>query len=101
MPDDRGRTKRDDAARLLQSPAKIDIVAGRVIFGIEAADLLKGPAIKRHITTRNVFGDCVGQQNVTRSARRSRDARLDRILRGRTDVRTANAGVLTTGQRSH
>src|SRR5205823_4085846 len=64
MPDDGRRTKRDDAAGLLQTPAKIDIVAGGVIFRIESANLFESPAIKRHVTAWNVLGDCVGKQNV-------------------------------------
>src|SRR6266513_1712782 len=64
MPDNRGGTKGDDEARLLQAPAKIDIVAGFMILGIETADLFEGPAIKRHVTAGNVFRFGIGQQNV-------------------------------------
>ena len=59
VPHDRGRAKSNDATCLLKSPAKIDIVAGLVVFGIEATDVFKRPPIERHVTTRNVLGDYV------------------------------------------
>ena len=70
VPDDRGRAKPDHAAGLLEPPAKIDIVAGRMIFGVEAADIFKRPSVERHVTTGNVFRDGVGKQNMARSAGR-------------------------------
>src|SRR5713101_536427 len=39
VPNNRSGTESDDAARLLQAPAKIDVVAGFVILGVETADL--------------------------------------------------------------
>ena len=92
MPDDRGRAKRDDVACLLQAPAEIDVVAGLAIFGIEPADAFKGPAIKGHVTTGNVLGHRVGEQNVARSAGRRRDAGLDPVLRRRRNIRPADSG---------
>ena len=59
MPDDRSGTKSDDAAGLLQAPAKVDIVASLVILRIKAADLFEGPTTKGHVTAWNVFGDRV------------------------------------------
>src|SRR5205823_4411680 len=94
VPDNRSGTESDDAARLLQAPAKIDIVSGFMIFGIETAALFEGPAIKGHVTAGNVFGDRVGQQNVARPAGRGRHASLNRVLRRRTHVRPAHAGVM-------
>ena len=101
VPDDRGRAESDDAAGLLQAPAKIDIVAGLVIFGIEAADILKCPPVKCHVTARDVFGNRVGDQNVTRSARRGRDTSLGPILRGWTDIRATNAGIIAADECAH
>ena len=60
MPNDGGRTESNYAAGLLESPAKINIVTGFVLFRVEAADIFKGPSIKRHVTARDVLGDCVG-----------------------------------------
>src|SRR5712691_2949072 len=93
MPNNRGGTESDDAACLLQAPAKINIVARFTIFGIKTADLFERPAIKRHVTTWNMFGDRIGEQNVTRSSGRSGHARLNRILRRRAHVRSAYARV--------
>src|SRR6266481_5452524 len=72
MPNNRGRTESDNAARLLQAPAKVDIVASLVIFRIKTADLFEGPAIKRHVTTRDMLGHGIGQQNVARPTGRGR-----------------------------
>src|SRR2546429_8818123 len=80
VPHDRGRAKSNDATCLLKSPAKIDIVAGLVVFGIEATDVFKRPPIERHVTTRNVLGDYVGEQNMAGSARRCRHTGLDPVL---------------------
>ena len=41
MPDDRRRTKRDHKTSLLEPPAKIDVIPGFTIFGVEAANALK------------------------------------------------------------
>src|SRR5216110_3185464 len=49
------RAESNDATSLLKSPAKIDIVAGLVVLGIEAANVFKCPPIERHVTTGNVF----------------------------------------------
>src|SRR6266516_83272 len=93
MPNNRGGTESDDTARLLQAPAKIDIVARFMILGIKTADLFEGPAIKRHVTAWNVLGHSISKQNVARSSGRSGDAGLNRVLRRRTHVRSARAGV--------
>ena len=94
MPDNRGGTKGNDEAGLLQAPAKIDIVPGSMILGVEAADLFEGPTVKRHVTTGNVLGHGVGQQNVTRSTGRGGHTRLNRVLRRRTHIRPADSGVI-------
>ena len=100
MPDDRGRTEGDHVAGLLQAPAKIDVVAGLVIFEIEAADVFEGPAIEGHVTAGNVLGDGVGEQHVARSARRGGDAGLDPVLRRRRNVRSADARVVAAEERA-
>ena len=100
MPNNRGRTKRDDATALLQTPAKIDIVAGLVIFGIEAADIFERPAVKRHVTSRNVLGDNVRKQHVRRSAGRAGHASLDPIFRRRRHIRSADARVIAANERA-
>ena len=101
MPNNRGRTESDDAAGLLQAPAKIDIVAGLMIFGIETANLLERPTVKGHVTTRNMLGHGIGQQNVTRSTGCGGHARLNRILRRRTHIRSADSGVIAAQKRAY
>src|SRR6266852_52864 len=97
MPNNRGRIESDNATGLLQTPTKIDIVAGLMVFGIKTADLFEGPAVKRHVTAGNVFGHRIGEQNVTRSPGGSGHTRLNRILRWRTHVRSAYARAGVAG----
>ena len=60
MPHDRGWTKGDYASGLLQTPAKIHVISGFVIFRIETAGIFEGPAPKSHVTSGDVFGDGIG-----------------------------------------
>jgi hypothetical protein len=60
VPDDGSRAECDHAAGLLQTPAKIHVVTRCVILRIEPTDIFESPPPKRHVTTRNVFGDGVG-----------------------------------------
>src|SRR5207248_11188966 len=76
VPDDGSRAECDHAASLLQPPAKIYVITRRVIFRIEPGDIFESPPPKRHVTTRDVFGDGVGQQDVTRPTGRRGDTRL-------------------------
>src|SRR4030088_2065989 len=81
MPDNRRGTEGDLVAGLLDAPAKIDVVARLVIFGVEAADAFKNPAIPRHVAAGNVLGHGVGKKDVARPAGRRRHASLHPILR--------------------
>src|SRR5205085_2632983 len=101
MPDDRRGTEGNGVTRLLDSPAKIDVVAGLMIFGIEPADVFKGPAIPRHVTTRNVFRDRVREQDVARPAGRGSDAGLHPVSGRRRNVRSADPGVIAAQKRAH
>src|SRR5574338_1281637 len=101
MPDDRGWAERDNSASLLNAPAEIDVVAGLAIFGIEPAYTFEGPTVKSHITTGNMLGDGVREQHMIRPARRGSDARLDPVLCGRRDVRSANTGIIATEERAN
>src|SRR5918996_569760 len=94
VPDNRGRAERDHKTGLLEPPAKIDVIARFTIFGIEAAHALKRPTMERHVTTRNVFGDRVGEQNMAGTARRRCDASLNPVLCRRRNVRSANSRVV-------
>src|SRR5262245_22325541 len=101
MPDDRGRAERDYLSTLLNSPAEIHVVAGLAIFGIESAYTIEGPTVKRHVTTWNMFGDCIREQNMVWSARRRSNARLDPILCRRRDVWSSDSGVIATDKRAN
>src|SRR6267378_1854469 len=100
MPHQRCGTEGDLVSGLLDSPAKIDVVAGPVILWIESADAFKRPAVPRHITAWNVFGHGVRQKNVTRSARRGGDASLHPIPRRRRNIRTADPRIITAQKRA-
>ena len=97
----RGRTEGDRVAGLLDAPAKIDVVAGLVIFGIEPADAFEGPAIPGHVTPGNVLGDCVREKHVARPARRGGDAGLHPVLRRRRNVGPPYPGVIAAQKRAH
>src|SRR4029453_9323223 len=101
MPDDRGRTERDYPSTLLNSPTEIHVVAGLAIFGIESAHTFEGPTVKCHVTTGNMLGDCVRKQNMVWSARRRSNARLNPILCGGRDVRSAYSGVIAHDKRAN
>ena len=100
MPDDRGRTKGDDVAFLLQAPAKIDVVARLAILDIETADRVERPAIEGHVTTWNVLRDRVGEEHVARAAGCRRDAGLDPVFRRRRNVRPADPSVIAADERA-
>src|SRR5947209_3115132 len=99
MPDDGGWTESDHPSRLLNSPAKIDVVAGLAVFGIKAAHAFKAPAVKRHVAARNVLGDRVGKQNMIRTAWRRCYACLNPILCRRRDIRPADSSVIAAYKR--
>ena len=101
MPDDSGRTERDYPSSLLNSPAEIHVVAGLAIFGIEPAYTFEGPTVKRHVTTGNMLGHCIGKQNMVWSAGRRSNARLNPILCRRRDVWSAYSGVIATDKRAN
>ena len=61
MPNDCGWIESDYPAGLLNTPAKIDIVSSLAVFGIEATHGVERPAIKRHVTTGYMLGDCIGK----------------------------------------
>ena len=94
VPHDCSGAERNHTAGLLKSPAKIDVVTGFVVFDIEAADVFEGPPVERHVTTWNVFGDGVGEQNVAGTTRCRRHTSLDPILRRGCDVRPAHARII-------
>src|SRR4029453_5035568 len=93
VPDDRGGAERNHITGLLEPPAKIDVISRLMIFRIETADALKRPSMKRHVTARNVFGNGIGEQNVTGTAWRRRDTGLNPVLGRRRHVRTAYSGI--------
>src|SRR6266540_729944 len=88
MPDDRGRTESNDPTSLLDSPAKIDVIPGLAIFGIEASRAFKRPPVKSHVTAGNVLCDCVSKQNMAGAAGCRCNACLNPILCRRCDVRS-------------
>src|SRR6184192_986559 len=98
VPDDGSRAESDHAPGLLQTPAKIDVVTRCVIFRIEPPDIFESPPPKRHVTTRNVFGDGVGQQDVTRPTGRSGDTSLDPSFCRRRNIRTTHAPEVAVGE---
>src|SRR5260370_2610190 len=70
MPDDGGRAEADDIAGILKTPADVDIIAGRAIDRIEAAQPHQHLAAERHVAARDVLGDFVADQYMRRTTRR-------------------------------
>src|ERR1039457_4106220 len=100
MPNERCRTEGDLVSRLLDPPAKIDVVAGLVVLWIESTDAFKRPAVPRHVTAGNVFGDGVRQEDMTRSARRGGDAGLHPIPRRRRNIRSTYSRIFAAQERA-
>src|SRR5581483_937609 len=96
MPDDCGWTEGNNPAGLLDSPAKVNIVPCLTIFDIESPHGFECPTIKRHVAARNVLSHNICKQDMARSARRCRNAGLDPVFCGRSDIRSTYSGVITT-----
>ena len=101
MPDNGGGAEGNHTAALLQAPAEVHIVTGLAVFGVEAADLIEGPAVKSHVAAGNVFRDDIGEKHVVRSARSRRHARLNPIFSRWRNVGSAHAGVVSAEKRAH
>ena len=101
MPDDGRRAERDLTTGLLDAPAEINVIARFMVFGIESADVFKPPAVPRHVTPRDVLGDCVGKQHMARASRRCCDTSLHPVLRRRRDIWAANTGKIPSQQRAY
>src|ERR1043166_6125081 len=98
VPDNRSWAESNDPASLLDSPAKIDVIASLVIFRIETPCAFKRPPVKSHVTAGNVLGDCVSKQNMTWSAGCGGNARLNPILCRRRDVWSADASIIAANE---
>src|SRR5207249_7612338 len=96
----RSWTESNDASSLLDSPAKIDVVSGLAIFGIEAAGIFKRPTVKSHVTTGNMLGDYVSKENMARTAGCRSNACLNPILCRRCYVRSADSCVVAAYKRA-
>ena len=90
MPIHRAGVKPDASAARLQSPADVDVVAGRAIARIESADRLQCRSPERHVASGNVLGFGIGNQHVHRPTGRIRDAIGDRPVARRRDIRAAD-----------
>src|SRR5947207_13360975 len=101
VPDDGSGAECDHAAGLLQTPAKIHVITGRVIFRIEPTDIFESPPPKRHLTTRNVFGAGAGQEAVTRPTGRRGDTSLDPRFSATRNLRTTHAREVAVRVRSN
>src|SRR6187455_286396 len=99
VPDDGGRAEGDDVAFLLQAPAEIDVVARLAIIDVEAADGLEGPAIKGHVTTRDVLRHGVGEEDVAGAAWRRGHTGLNPVFGRRRNVWTAHPRVVAAHER--
>ena len=92
MPDDRGRAEGDHAAALLQTPAEVHIITRLAVFRIEAAHLIKRPAVECHVAAGNVLGHDIGEQHMARTPGSRSHAGLDPVFRRWRNVWSAHSG---------
>src|SRR5688500_15990626 len=95
MPNHRRRIEADRPSGMLQAPADVDVVTGRTEFRVPTADISKRIGPKCAVATRNMFGGFVVQQDMYRSARSVCHALGDPTVSGRSNIRAADAGVLS------
>ncbi len=89
MPDDGGRAETDRVTGILKPPAYVDIVAGRAVDRIEAAERHQYIAAERHVATGDVLGDLIADQHMGGSAGRHRDGGGNQAVLGRREIRPA------------
>ena len=73
MPDDGGGAEADGVARILETPAHVDVVTGCAVGRVEPAQGQERVAPEGHIAAGDVLGGLIGQQHMGRAARRYRD----------------------------
>ena len=73
VPHERGRVEADLPLAVEHLPAQVDVVAGRRVDRVEAADLVEHAPPERHVAAGDVLGPVVGDQHVHRAARRRGD----------------------------
>ena len=87
VPDERGGAESDRVSPVLEAPADVDVVAGRVELRVEPADVGQRAPAERHIAARDVLGGLVVEEHVRRPAGCGGDGGGDDVGRGRRDVR--------------
>src|SRR5258708_26633458 len=66
VPDDGGRAEADGVAGILEAPADVDVVAGRAIERIEAAEAEQHVALECHVAAGDMLGNVVAHQHMRR-----------------------------------
>ena len=94
MPDDRRWAECNDLALLLEAPAEVDVVAGLAVLGVEATDLVEGPAVESHVAAGDVLCHHVGEEHVAGAAGCGRHAGLLPVLGRRGDIGAADTRVV-------
>src|SRR5947209_7344194 len=99
MPYNGSGTEANDRAGLLKPPTEVDVISGFAIFHIEAANAFERPPVERHVTPRDMFGDSIGEQDVTRPAWCCGNAGLNPGLCRRCNIRPPYSGEIFAQQR--
>ena len=99
MPDDGGRRVPDESPAVAEPPAHIDVVAGGSEYPVETADRFECLLPERHVASRDVLRDRVGQQDRIRTAGRVRDGIRDPTVVRRREIRSPHADVLPFHER--
>src|SRR4029450_705871 len=93
VPDHGSRMESQCPAALLQPPAHVDIVAGNAELRIKPLYGLEGGLPKRHVTSRNVLGLLVREQDVDRATGCVGNTFGDRAVASGRGGGPANCGV--------
>src|SRR5207249_8821054 len=73
VPDDRRSGIADDLASVLEPPTNVDVVARGPESGVEPPDGFESAFPERHVASRDVLRNSIGNQDRVRPARRVRD----------------------------
>ena len=101
VPDDRSWAESDHAAALLQTPAEVHIVTRLAVFRIEAAHLIKCPAVKCHVAAGNVLCHDIGQQHMARTSGSGSHAGLNPVFRRWRNVWSTDSGEVAAQECAH
>ena len=97
MPDEGPGIKAELHSGVLQPPAEVDVIAGGVEAGVEAAEFLERTFAHHQIAARQMFGGGVVEHHMTGSARCGADHGLPPVRGALRQVGSADCSVIRVG----